>query len=289
MRPGLIGLGLMGLPIAQRILKAGYELQVWNRSAERTLTLTSTQVTVALTPADLAKNCDTILLCLSDETAVRQIVAILEPHLGAQHTVVDLSTISARTTCELAMLLKNNRGAEWIDCPMSGGVVGAEQGRLILMAGGMAERMDAIRPLLASFSQRISLMGPVGSGQMTKLCNQLIVASNSLLIAEAVRLAETHGVDAAQLATSLAGGFADSLPLQILTPRMAARQHEPVQWRVSTLHKDLRTALEAATEQGLELPVAQQALEQLTEALARWPQEDLSHIIGLYEHAPSCR
>ncbi len=287
MTPGLIGLGLMGVPIAKRILQAGFALQVWNRSPSRYTLLNNHPVTVAASLADLAHACDTLLLCLSDESAVRQVLATLQPHLTARHTLVDLSTISAQTTRELAGELHHNHAVTWVDCPMSGGVTGAEQGRLILMAGGTSETIEKLRPLLQSFSQRITLMGPVGSGQMTKLCNQLIVAANSLLIAEAVRLAETHGVDASQLAHALAGGFADSLPLQILAPRMALRQHEPIQWRVTTLHKDLRMALEAAAQQGIELPVAARALEQLTTAMAQWPRQDLSQIIGLYDDAAS--
>ena len=124
------------------------------------------------------------------------------------------------------------------------------------MAGGDADAISRVTPVLSHYAQRITRMGDVGAGQVTKICNQLIVAANSLLIAETVALAEQAGVDARLLAPALAGGFADSLPFQILAPRMAERRFEPVQWKVQTLLKDLGNAVALGQTMDSPLPLA---------------------------------
>ncbi|NNM52167.1 MAG: NAD(P)-dependent oxidoreductase [Pseudomonadales bacterium] len=282
---GFIGMGLMGIPICKHLLAAGQNLTVWNRTAEKCQELTTAGAVHAETLQDLAKKSDIIFICLSDDEAVKSVVLGkqgLLAHLRSHHLIVDLSTIAPHATRDLAQEVML-AGASWVDAPMSGGVLGAEKGNLILMAGGMESSIERCRPVTQLFSQRLRAMGPVGAGQTTKLCNQLIVAANSLLIAEAVALAQNAGVDAQQLAPALAGGFADSLPLQILAPRMAQHIHEPVQWKVATLHKDLSHVLALAAHAGLTLPVAQRALEQLSTAIQTGAASlDLSHIIDLY-------
>ncbi len=288
---GFIGLGLMGLPISQHLLAAGQKLSVWNRTPEKCQALTHLGATQAETLGELAQHSDMIFLCLSDDVAVKSVSYSLLPHLTSAHLIVDLSTISPQTTRDLALEV-NRQGASWVDAPMSGGVIGAENRQLILMAGGTASAIARCRKVTPLFSQRLCAMGAVGAGQTTKLCNQLIVAANSLLIAEAVALAQNAGVDAQALAPALAGGFADSLPLQILAPRMAKHEHEPVQWRIATLHKDLSHVRDLATQAGLHLPVAQRALDQLTIAMQSGAAAlDLSHIIDLYDmqkESPAC-
>ena len=143
-----------------------------------------------------------------------------------------------------------------MDAPVSGGVQGAAAGSLAIMAGGRAQDIDAIRPLLAHLGQRVTRMGEVGAGQVTKVCNQMLVACNALVIAEVVALAERSGVAAAQLAPALAGGFADSKPLQILAPQMAAREFEPIKWHVRTLLKDLDTAVKLSQSAVSSTPMA---------------------------------
>jgi 3-hydroxyisobutyrate dehydrogenase len=144
----------------------------------------------------------------------------------------------------------------WVDAPVSGGTPGAGAGTLAIMAGGQEADIERIRPVLAHLGQRLTRMGEVGAGQVTKVCNQMIVACNALVIAEVVALAEQAGVDASLIAPALAGGFADSKPLQILAPQMAESCFEPVKWHVRTLLKDLDTAVRLSREQGSATPMS---------------------------------
>ncbi len=281
---GLVGLGLMGRPIGLRLLAAGHQLVVWNRSAEKARDLVAAGAQAATDLRDLAQRCSTILLCLSDGEAVAEV--LLSAHglgpLQDSQLIIDLSSISPAQTRHLAA----QTAAHWVDAPMSGGVRGAESGTLVIMAGGEEADIERLRPLAAAFAQRVTAMGGVGAGQVSKLCNQLIVAANSLLIAEAIALAQAAGVDASRLPAALAGGFADSLPFQILAPRMAAHEHEPLQWKVATLGKDLDNAVQTAHELGLDLRLARQAQEQFEHARQHgWAQADLSRVIDLY---PPC-
>lgn len=282
---GFIGLGLMGQPLCQRLRAADLDVMVWNRSEAKYQSLQHLDIKIAQSPKDLAKNCDIILLCVSDTAAVENVCDGedgLFAGLQAAAIVVDLSSISVFATQQLAARAQH-LGAHWVDAPVSGGVAGAESGRLVVMAGGDATLEARLAPVFASFAQRVTWMGAAGCGQATKLCNQLIVAANALLIAEAVALAERAGVDAAKLPRALAGGFADSLPFQILTPRMAARDFEPVQWKVDTLLKDLRNICDTADEVNSPLHLARQARD-LLQAFSQTGAgaADLSRIIEIY-------
>ncbi|MDQ8038067.1 MAG: NAD(P)-dependent oxidoreductase [Pedobacter sp.] len=279
---GFAGIGLMGLPMCRRLLAAGHTLSIWNRSAEKCAALQAEGATVAATPKAIAEHCDILMLCVSDTAAVQELLQRedgLLAGLAAGKVIVDFSSISPAATRELAAAV-TSKGAHWVDAPVSGGVVGAEAGSLVIMAGGDATIIDGLRPVLAAVSQRVTHMGPNGAGQVSKICNQLIVAANSVLIAEAVALAEKSGVDAGKLAPALAGGFADSKPFQLLVPRMSARQFEPVQWRVKTLLKDLDMAVTLSQEAKASVPLAAHAAELMREHGANGALEkDLSSLI----------
>ena len=260
-RIGFIGIGLMGRPLCQRLLEAGFALTVWNRHPDKCQPLCQQGALLAASPADLAADSDVIILCVSDSSAVQAVVSGttgLLPALRQDQVIIDLSSIDPDITRELAATVQA-KGAHWVDAPVSGGVVGAETGTLVIMAGGDAAIIDRVRPVLAPLAQRVTHMGPTGAGQVTKVCNQLIVAANAVLIAEAVSLAERAGVDAGKLAPALAGGFADSKPFQLLAPRMSARTFTPVQWKVQTLLKDLDLATALASRSGTTAPLAQVA------------------------------
>jgi 3-hydroxyisobutyrate dehydrogenase len=282
---GFIGIGLMGLPLCSRLLAAGFPLTIWNRSPEKCNALQAAGATVAHSPQTLAEAVDIIMLCVSDSAAVESVVYQengLLAGLSANKIVIDFSSITPTLTRQLASAVAHQK-AHWIDAPVSGGVVGAEQGTLVIMAGGNAALIDSIRPVLAAIAQRVTTMGPSGSGQVTKLCNQLIVAANAVLIAEAVALAEKSGVDATLLAPALAGGFADSKPFQLLAPRMSQHQFEPVQWRVKTLLKDLETAVTQAQAAGTETPLAAHAAKRLRAHDENgFSEADLSSLIELF-------
>lgn len=199
------------------------------------------------------------MLCLANTEVVREVVfgpgGIVEGARPGQ-LLVDFSSLEPAATREMAAELEARTGMRWVDAPVSGGTPGAEAGTLAIMAGGREEDVERVRPVLAHLGQRLTRMGEVGAGQVTKVCNQMIVACNALVIAEVVALAERSGVDASLIAPALAGGFADSKPLQILAPQMAASQFEPIKWHVRTLLKDLDTAVKLAREQGSATPMS---------------------------------
>ena len=259
--PGLAfaGIGLMGLPMSRRLLAAGYPLRVWNRSPEKLQTLLEQGAQAAASPAQLCSEAEVVMLCLADTAAVREVVfgpgGIVEGARAGQ-LLVDFSSLEPAATREMAAELERRTGMRWVDAPVSGGTPGAEAGSLAIMAGGRAEDIEQVRPILAHLGQRLTRMGEVGAGQVTKVCNQMIVACNALVIAEVVALAEQAGVDARLLAPALAGGFADSRPLQILAPQMADSQFEPIKWHVRTLLKDLDTASKLSREQGSATPMS---------------------------------
>lgn len=259
-RPSLAfaGIGLMGLPMCHRLLATGYSLRVWNRSPEKCRSLLGQGALMVEQPVQLCE-ADIVMLCLADVAAVREVVfgsgGIAEGGRAGQ-LLVDFSSLEPAATCSMADELRSRSGMTWIDVPVSGGVQGAAEGTLVMMAGGEAAAVERIRPVLAHLGQRLTRMGDVGAGQVAKVCNQMLVACNALVIAEVVALAERSGVDATALAPALAGGFADSRPLQILAPQMAARCFEPVKWHVRTLLKDLDNAVGLARQQGSAAPMS---------------------------------
>ena len=224
-----------------------------------------------------------VLTCLADDHAVQSVFNQIQAHLQAQQIIVDFSSLSVETTQQLAQTAKQQQ-ITWIDSPVSGGTTGAEQGNLVIFAGGDATAIQQLQPIYSVLAQRVTRMGDSGAGQATKICNQLIVAANSTLIAEAVVLAQRSGVDTTLLAPALAGGFADSKPFQILAPRMASHCFEPVQWKVQTLSKDLNNALKLAQKLHLQIPVAQKALRQLQAHQQNgYAEQDLATIIQYIE------
>ncbi|NRA25589.1 MAG: NAD(P)-dependent oxidoreductase [Oleispira sp.] len=255
---GFIGMGLMGVPMSCRLLAAGYPVTVWNRNSEKTAIAAAQGANVANSIADLCLAVDIIMLCVSDTEAVQDIVladqGILD-NLSPGKIIIDFSSINPEETRSLAEQVVK-KSCHWLDTPVSGGIVGAEQGTLVIMAGGDKAILDSVRPLLEVLSQRITRMGDVGAGQVTKICNQMIVSCNVLVMAEMMALAEKSGVDSKQIPHALKGGFADSIPLQLTGPRMAIRDYEPIKWRLKTLLKDLDMANALAKNNSSAIPMA---------------------------------
>ncbi|WP_027614385.1 NAD(P)-dependent oxidoreductase [Pseudomonas sp. URIL14HWK12:I6] len=256
---GFAGIGLMGLPMCRRLLAAGYPLTVWNRNPAKCAPLVEAGARQVASPAELCEHADVVMLCLADTAVVREVVfgagGVAECAKSGQ-LLVDFSSLEPTATREMATELADKTGMSWLDSPVSGGVVGAEAGSLAIMVGGAVADLERVRPVLLSLGQRVTHMGGIGAGQVTKACNQMIVACNALVIAEVVALAEQAGVDASLIAEALAGGFADSKPLQILAPQMAESRFEPVKWHVRTLLKDLDTAVKFSREQGSATPIS---------------------------------
>ncbi|MDX8162757.1 NAD(P)-dependent oxidoreductase [Acinetobacter pittii] len=276
-----LGIGLMGSRMATRLIQAGFHVAVWNRTPSACEEL----IDIGAQSLDLINigEYPVILICLADDKAVEAVFEKIQPNLKAKQVIVDFSSLSVAATKTLAQAAATH-DVTWIDSPVSGGTAGAEQGTLVIFAGGDAQTITELAPIFNVLSQRVTRMGDIGTGQATKICNQLIVAANSALIAEAVALADRAGVDTTLLAPALAGGFADSKPFQILTPRMATHTFEPVQWKVQTLSKDLNNAVTLANNVNLDIPVAQKALLQLqTHQKNGFAEKDLATMIQLIE------
>lgn len=276
-----LGIGLMGSRMATRLIQAGFQVAVWNR----TFSACEELIDIGAQPLELSDigEYPIILTCLADDKAVEAVFEKIQPNLKAKQVIVDFSSLSVAATKTLAQTAAAH-DVTWIDSPVSGGTAGAEQGTLVIFAGGDAQTITELTPVYNVLSQRVTRMGDTGTGQATKICNQLIVAANSALIAEAVALADRAGVDTTLLAPALAGGFADSKPFQILTPRMATHTFEPIQWKVQTLSKDLNNAVTLANNVNLDIPVAQKALLQLqTHQKNGFAEKDLATMIQLIE------
>lgn len=284
---GFVGIGLMGQPMTLRLLAAGFKVNVWNRSPEKLVAVEQAGAQICLSLAELVTNSDVILLCLADTAVVEAIVnQQVLPHGSPGKLVIDLSSIHPENTKQLAASLKQQCDMRWVDAPVSGGTVGAEQGTLAIMAGGDAEDIAIAREVLRPLYNRLTHMGPVGSGQITKICNQMIVSCNVLVIAEMMALAQRAGVESAKIPEALAGGFADSKPLQIVGPEMAADQFEPVKWRVKTLLKDLNMAVDLAVEQGNAIPMSGLAAQLMQlHGSQGFLEHDPSTLIKLYRPA----
>ncbi|RKG34374.1 NAD(P)-dependent oxidoreductase [Acinetobacter guerrae] len=277
-----LGMGLMGSRMATRLVQAGFNVAVWNR----TYTACEPLVAIGATSLQLKNIGDypVILTCLADDHAVSHVFEQIKAYLKPDQIIVDFSSLSVETTLDLAKQTTQQQGY-WIDSPVSGGTVGAEQGTLVIFAGGNAQIIETLAPIYQVLAQRVTRMGENGTGQATKICNQLIVAANSALIAEAIALADQAGVDTTLLAPALAGGFADSKPFQILAPRMATHNFEPVQWKVQTLSKDLNNAVQLAKNFNLNIPVANKALDQLQAHQQKgFAEQDLATMIKQIEN-----
>jgi 3-hydroxyisobutyrate dehydrogenase len=286
MKLGFIGIGLMGRPMTLRLLAAGHEVTVWNRSRDKLAPMLEKGASAAASPAEVARASEIVMMCVTDQKAAdevlfgeRGVATGARPGL----VVVDFSSIAPAAAVAFSKRLEK-QGVALIDAPVSGGVAGAEKGTLAIMAGGAAEDIERVRPVVMQLAQRFTRMGDAGAGQATKLCNQVIVAALMAVIAEAVRLAEGAGVDATKLPEALKGGFADSLPLQIFGARMAARSFEPSLGAARLMLKDLSNALEFAAARGVPLPMGEAAREmyRLLERQGKIDRE-ISSLVTAYE------
>jgi 3-hydroxyisobutyrate dehydrogenase len=284
---GFIGIGKMGLPMTLRLLAAGYRVIAFNRTPGRLQAVRDAGAEVADSPAAVAAGADIVFLCLTDTHAVEEVTfgeAGLAAGGKAGKLVVDCSSISPDATRRIADRLAATAGTRWVDAPVSGGVEGARRGTLIFMCGGEPGEVERVAPILGRLGQRSTHMGPVGSGQAAKLCNQAIVSCNLAAIAEVLNLAQRAGVGAARLPQALAGGFADSLPLQIYGPRMAAPAGGEPMGEVATMMKDVENVFVLARALGVSMPMTAAArdLYRRTAELG-YLHADLENLMRLYD------
>ena len=256
---GYLGLGMMGFPMTRRLISAGYDVTVWNRSAGKAVSLVEAGARLASFPRDVADTASIIFVCLTDAAAVDEVVFGpdgLATAAGTGKLVVDFSSIHPDAARAIAARLKMANGMGWIDAPVSGGTMGAEQGTLAVMAGGDAADIERVRLYVLAMARRLTHMGPTGAGQTTKLCNQVIVGCAMAVLAEATRLAVNAGIDAKRLPEALAGGFADSIPLQLFVPHMVQGIHSPPLGHIATMLKDLDTVIDVARDASSPVPMA---------------------------------
>ncbi len=209
---GFIGLGDIGLPIAQRILGAGFDLRVWNRSPDKALAIAAQGAEVAPSAADLGEHCDIVCTCVMGSDSVEAVVFGTDGIVARPKRVrliIDNSTIDPGQAAEFAVRLRS-LGIGFVDAPVSGAAVGARNGTLTVMAGGEAADIEAARAVIMTYAKRLNHVGPSGSGQAAKACNQIINFVTISAIAEAFNLAREFGIDVTRLPEILRGGFADS-------------------------------------------------------------------------------
>jgi 2-hydroxy-3-oxopropionate reductase len=261
-RIGFIGLGAMGGPMARNLLRAGYPLSLHARRPEAVAPFVALGAQVRQSPADVAAHSDVVFTMVTDTAAVEAVVLGPAGIIGGAApgtVVVDHSTIDPAATRRIAAALAA-RGIGMLDAPVSGGVMGAEAGTLVVMAGGEHALFERCAPVMAAYAQRLVHMGPSGTGQVAKACNQICIVVNQLGVAEAMLLAERSGLDTARLIDALQGGFAASRIMEVQGPKMAARDFEGrIESRLH--HKDIHVALDVAASFGLTLPASALAAE----------------------------
>lgn len=248
---GFIGLGIMGQGMANNLLKAGFGLTVWNRTASKMAPLVAAGATAVASPAEVAAQSDIIVCCVSDTPDVQ---AVLLGENGAIHgakpgsLIIDCSTISPQATKAMGVTLRT-KGVHLLDAPVSGGSEGAAKGTLSIMVGGDEADFERALPVLQAMGQTITHVGGAGAGQMAKLVNQILVVVNMWAVSEALLFAEAGGLDLDKTLTAVAGGAAGSWMLANRGPQVIARDWRPG-FTIDLQQKDLRLVLEAADELG---------------------------------------
>lgn len=286
-RLGFIGLGLMGSAMAEMLLAQGYELAVWNLEPGPADLLAEKGAIPKSSPAEVAKSSDVVLLCVLDTPAVESVVfgpnGIASAGQGAT-ILVDHSTANPEPTRALATRLKAERDIDWVDAPISGGPSFARQAKLTIMAGGDKDVFKSVRPIFKAYARNITLMGPVGAGQATKVINQAISGVSYVLMAEVLRLAEESGIETRKVPDCLHGGHADSTMLHFAYPRMLKRAFDPPLSLTRQVLKDLHNVQAEAERFGLSLPLVDAATARY-EAYsdAGGAMSDTSSIYRLYE------
>lgn len=260
-RIGVVGLGLMGEPMARRLAAAGAELFVWNRTIETAEALAAgcSGVTAVPSPRHAAGAADIVIVMVTDADAVRDVVFDpLDDRWGVLHglaeggVLVDMGTTGLLDTRDFAGRLRMT-GAHWVDAPVSGGTTAAEDGSLTIMVGASDPDFTRIEPMLRVLGRRITHVGAVGSGQVAKTANQMIVGMTIGAVAEALALGRHFGVDPAVLREAIMGGFAHSRILELHGERMASGDFR-ARAKATIQRKDMRAALALAEEAGIDLP-----------------------------------
>jgi len=272
---GFIGLGIMGKPMAENLIEAGYDLVAYNRTREKAEELDG--ATVAETPKEVAEQSDIIITMLPDSPQVEEVLAGEEGVLEGVRDgalIVDMSTISPVVTEELAKKAEE-RGASMLDAPVSGGDVGAIDGTLSIMVGGGEEDFERALPLFEVMGETVTHVGPVGTGQVVKAANQIVVALTIEAVSEALVLGSKGGIPPEKILDVLGGGLAGNKVMEVKREKMLEHSFDPG-FRVELHHKDLGIALAAGREYGVSLPVTA-VVDQMLETLKMLGRGDQDH------------
>jgi 3-hydroxyisobutyrate dehydrogenase-like beta-hydroxyacid dehydrogenase len=270
---GYIGVGLMGGPMTKRLVSLGWQVKAYDIVPERSM---------VSSPMDAARGADVVLLNLPTNDAVEDVLARLLPVLKAPQLVVDFSTIPVDACRRHAARLFEKTKCRWVDAPVSGGPPACASGTLTVMAGGEAEDLERLAPLMRDIAQRCTRMGPVGAGLAAKMVNQLIVGVGHTMLGEAVALCEKAGIDAARIPECLGGGYADSNLMKAYWPRMVERDFTPRGY-VRQLLKDLEMVRAWAADLESRTPMLDRALDAYRELKKRGDSElDTSAVVKLY-------
>ena len=252
---GFIGIGLMGLPMAKNILKSGYKLIAFNRSPNKADLLKEFGAEIAKSLGELVNNSDVIITMLTDDKAVDEVMnnQNFVENLKSGKILIDMSSAKPITAKKHANSLKL-KDINYLDAPVSGGTIGAEEATLAIMIGGDQNVFNEVKDLLKTMGNP-TLVGPVGSGQVSKLANQIIVGLTIGAVAEAVTLCEKAGADPIKMISALSGGWADSKVLQTHGKRMINKDFTP-KGKTSTHLKDMNNILECANNFNTHLPIS---------------------------------
>ena len=257
MNVAFIGMGTMGAPMVLNILKAGHEVVVNNRTREKELPLVDAGALRAATPREAAAGAEIIITCVSDTPDVEAVVLGDEGIIHgapAGSLLIDMSTISPAATRDIAAKLAD-RKIRMLDAPVSGGSEGAQNGTLAIMVGGEAKDVQHAMPVLDAMGKTITHVGSIGSGQITKAINQVILAGTFMGVAEGMVLGIKAGLDMQKVTDAISGGAAGSWVLSNRAMNMVNNTY-PLGFRTRLHHKDLRIALEAARDMGITLPIS---------------------------------
>ncbi|RLE45023.1 2-hydroxy-3-oxopropionate reductase [Candidatus Woesearchaeota archaeon] len=252
---GFIGLGIMGFPMARNLLKAGYSVIAYNRTRAKTEKLSADAAEIADSPREVAEKAEIIIMIVTDTPDVEAVLFGPEGvAAGAKPgtIVVDMSTISPIRTQEFSQKLAQQQ-VEMLDAPVSGGDIGAQKGTLTIMVGGNEAAYQKCVPLFEVMGSRVTQVGPSGSGQMVKMCNQILCAVNMLGVCESLSLAKKSGLNLEKMLNVVTAGAGGSWALQNLGTKIIAGELEPA-FMVKLIQKDLRLVLEAAQSNDLPLP-----------------------------------
>jgi 3-hydroxyisobutyrate dehydrogenase len=252
---GFIGLGIMGQGMVRNLLKAGFEVRVWNRTTSRMAPLVEAGAAAGQSPADVAAHSDVTIVCVSDTPDVEEVIlgdqgVIHGAKSGA--LVIDCSTISPQTTKEIAVRLAAKQ-VNLLDAPISGGSEGAAKGTLSIMVGGEASQFKRAYPLFEAMGNTITHVGDTGAGQTVKLVNQILVVVTMMAVGEGLLFAQAGGLDLQKTLSAVSGGAAGSWMLSNRGPQVVERDWRPG-FTIDLQQKDLRLVLEAADQLGVPIP-----------------------------------